>query len=429
VLAGLAATERSASTLIEAGQRAQFAWLWTWVRRQVPWYGRGEYPAIDFAPLVERPGDFAVAFRSLPLLAKATLREHERLLAPRSLPAAHKPVSTVKTSGSVGIPVQVGKTPVTRLLWNALTVREHLWQRRDFSKRLAAIRFLDRDDRGTTGRVLANWGRPVSLLYPSGQSGAIHIGLPLEVQARFMASFNPNYLLTYPSVAKALLDLLGPGGKPQALEQVRLMSEPVDAELRERMAAEWGVGVANVYSANEVGNIALQCEQGTLHVQSESLWVEILGDDGSPCGPGETGKVVITDLHNLATPLVRYDIGDYATVGEPCPCGRTLPVLRDVRGRVRNLARTPDGRTFWPVSLGLVRRVAALVQAQFVQTALDAIELRVVLARSIGDAERTQLIEATRRALGYPYRVTVVELSSIPRGPTGKFEEFLSLVD
>jgi phenylacetate-coenzyme A ligase PaaK-like adenylate-forming protein len=69
------------------------------------------------------------------------------------------------------------------------------------------------------------------------------------------------------------------------------------------------------------------------------------------------------------------------------------------------------------------------VQAQFVQTALDAIELRVVLARSIGDAERTQLIEATRRALGYPYRVTVVELSSIPRGPTGKFEEFLSLVE
>jgi phenylacetate-CoA ligase len=429
VLEGLSLTERQPLHLVEAGQRAQFAWLWSWVRRQVPWYARPEYPAVDLAPLVQQPGAFEAAFRSLPLLAKATLREHERLLVPRSLPAAHKPVSTVKTSGSVGIPVQVGKNSTARLLWNALTVREHLWQRRDFSKRLGAIRFLDRDDRGITGRVLPSWGRPVSLLYTSGPSGAIHIGLPLDAQARFITGFNPNYLLTYPSIARALLDLLGPAGKPPALEQVRLMSEPVDADLRERLAAEWGVGVADVYSANEVGNIALQCERGTLHVQSESLRVEILRADGSACGPGETGKVVITDLHNLATPLIRYDIGDYATVGEPCACGRTLPVLREVRGRVRNLARAPDGKAFWPVSLGLVRRVAAVRQAQFVQTAPDAIEVRVVLSGPIDEADRGRLIDATRRALGHPYRVTVVDVPAIPRGPTGKYEEFLSLLE
>jgi phenylacetate-CoA ligase len=429
VLDGLARTEREPAGLIAAGQRAQFAWLWSWVRRQVPWYARPEYPAVDFAPLVRQPDAFEAAFRALPLLAKATLREYERLLLPRSLPAAHKPVSTVKTSGSVGIPVQVGKNTTARLLWNALTVREHLWQRRDFRKRLGAIRYLDRDDRGAAGRVLPNWGRPVSLLYPSGQSGAIHIGLPLDAQVRFITGFNPHYLLTYPSIARALFDVLGPTGKPPALEQVRLMSEPVDADLRQRLAAEWGVGVTDVYSANEVGNIALQCERGSLHVQSESLRVEILHADGRACGPGETGKVVITDLHNLATPLIRYDLGDYATVGEPCACGRTLPVLREVRGRVRNLARTPDGRTFWPVSLGLVRQVAAVRQAQFVQTALDAIELRIVVSEPIDDADRSRLGDATRRALGYPYRVSVVEVPSIPRGPTGKYEEFLSLIE
>jgi phenylacetate-CoA ligase len=96
---------------------------------------------------------------------------------------------------------------------------------------------------------------------------------------------------------------------------------------------------------------------------------------------------------------------------------------------VRNLARTPDGRTFWPVSLGLVRRVAAIRQAQFVQTAVDAIELRIVVSRSIDDADRDRLVDATRRALGYPYRVRVVEVPAIPRGPTGKYEEFLSLVE
>ena len=37
--------------------------------------------------------------------------------------------------------------------------------------------------------------------------------------------------------------------------------------------------------------------------------------------------MVITDLHNFATPLIRYELGDYAEVGTPCPTGRGLPVL------------------------------------------------------------------------------------------------------
>jgi phenylacetate-CoA ligase len=104
-------------------------------------------------------------------------------------------------------------------------------------------------------------------------------------------------------------------------------------------------------------------------------------------------------------------------------------VIREVRGRVRNLARTPDGATFWPVSLGLMRRVMAVTQAQFVQTGLDTIELRVVLSRPLDDAERLRLMELTRSALGYPFHVTVVEMPAIPRGPTGKYEEFLSLLE
>jgi phenylacetate-CoA ligase len=429
VLAGFAATERDDPARIAAGQRAQFAWLWSWIRRQVPWYARPEYPATDFAALVDDPARFAAAWAAIPLLAKSTLRQDERLLVPRAMPSAHQPITSVQTSGSVGIPVTVRKSWAARLVWDAGTIREHLWQRREFGKRLGVIRYLKKEQRRPGGAVQPTWGQPVSRITATGPSGAIHIAYPVAELAEFLTRFDPHYVLTYPSVALALLDLLGPGGKPAALEQLRLMSEPVDRTLRERLAAEWGVTVADIYSANEVGYIALECEAGSLHLQSESLLVEILDDQLQACGPGATGRVVITDLHNLGTPLVRYDIGDYATVGDPCRCGRTLPVLREVRGRVRNLARTPDGRTFWPVALGGVRRVGAVVQAQFVQTALDGIELRVVLSRPLVEGDERTLQEATRKALGYPYRVDVVPLPAIPRGPTGKFEEFLSLLD
>ena len=187
----------------------------------------------------------------------------------------------------------------------------------------------------------------------------------------------------------------------------------------------------DLYSANEVGYIAFRCrEQGALHVQSESLLVEVLDDAGQPCAPGETGRVVVTSLHNLATPLLRYEIGDYAEVGAPCKCGRGLPVLARVQGRVRNLVRTPDGRRYWPVSLGRIRTVTPIIQAQFVQTALDTVELRVVCSRALSPEETADAVVKTRQALGYPVRRAASCPWTRSRGARpGKFEEFLSLVD
>jgi phenylacetate-CoA ligase len=67
-------------------------------------------------------------------------------------------------------------------------------------------------------------------------------------------------------------------------------------------------------------------------------------------------------------------------------------------------------------------------QTQWVQTARDAIELRAVLDRPMTETETQQAIEVVRATLGHPYRVTIVAVDAIARGPTGKFEEFLSLL-
>ena len=64
--------------------------------------------------------------------------------------------------------------------------------------------------------------------------------------------------------------------------------------------------------------------------------IEILDESGHAFGPEEAGRVVVSDLHNFAMPLIRYEIGDYAAPGEACPYGRGLPVLRRVLGRTRN---------------------------------------------------------------------------------------------
>jgi phenylacetate-CoA ligase len=402
--------------------------LLEWAVNNVAYYRKTPGYADTLAMLRRRPADIDALWANLPVLTKAELRSRGPDLNAASVPAGHAPLTKIHTSGSTGIPVGVGSTALTRAIWEALTIRDQLWHRRDFSKRLGTIRAIGQKHRIAGGRDAPNWGSPFAELFRCGPASLIHVGYPIGDLAAWMKRFDPHYVLTYPSVAAALLDELG-SDRPPSLEEFRLFAEPVDPELEQRLQTEWQVRCANTYSANEVGYIAIQCpERSSLHVQAEALLVEILDEEGRACGVGETGRVVITSLHNLATPLLRYEIGDYATVGAACACGRSSAVIERVRGRVRNMARTPDGRRFHPSSMTGIRRIAPVRQAQWVQTTPEHIDLRVVLDRPLTEVETRSAVRFVQRALGHPFDVGIVAVDAIERGPTGKFEEFLSLL-
>jgi phenylacetate-CoA ligase len=429
VVDGLSQSQYWSAADLAQGQEAQLRLLSKWAARRVPYYKESRRMAKSLAELKQPSSSFWDAWRNIPVLTKPALRAQGPRMNASEVPFSHKPLGKTFTSGSTGIAVEVGTTVLTRLMWAALTLREHMWHRLDFTKRFGAMRYLRPADRDPRGTLDTNWGPPVSQLYRSGPRSYIHIAYPVEALADWLLRFNPHYLLTYPTVAAALLDVLGDSGRPPSLEEVRLISEPVPPDLETRLRKAWGVRVSEIYSANEMGNVAFRCrEHGSLHVQAENVLVEILSDAGTPCKPGETGRVVITPLHNLATPLIRYDLGDYATVGEPCDCGRSSQVLRQVLGRVRNMVRTPDGQRFWPGALGKFRSMQSVRQAQYVQSALDTIQLRLVLNRPLTEDEERRIAELVRSALQYPFRVEIAPVSSIERGPTGKFEEFLSLL-
>jgi phenylacetate-CoA ligase len=430
LMAGLKVSQWWPAAELRAAQQAQLAWLVGWAAAKVPHYQREKWPAEFAARLAQNPGQFQDIWQEMPMLSKPELRALGPRLYARSVPAAQLPLRPIRTSGSTGIHVELRTTAATRQLWEALTLREHLWSQRDFSKRLGVVRSRNEAARKTDGLIQPNWGAPVASLFPSGPSSTMHIGQTVPALAAWLKDFDPHYLLTYPSVIPWLMDHMAAAGeRPQSLREIRFISEPLDQGLEKRLAEEWQVKSTDIYSANEVGYIAFRClEHGALHVQSESLLVEIINGQGQACVAGESGRVVVTSLHNLATPLLRYEIGDHATVGEPCPCGRGLPVIRQILGRTRNAALSPDGQRFWPTKLNRMRTMRPVMQAQYVQTALDTIEIRAVLARPLKEEERLELIRNTIEVLGYPYRIEVVSVTEIPRGAGGKFEEFLSLL-
>ena len=207
---------------------------------------------------------------------------------------------------------------------------------------------------------------------------------------------------------------------------VRRVAEAVRPEWSSVVREAWGLRLVDMYSAKEAGYLALQCpDHDHYHVQEENVLLEVLDGQGRPCAPGETGRVVVTALHKFAMPLIRYDIGDYAIVGEPCSCGRGLGVIREILGRTRNMMRLPNGDQRWPLC-DLVHQpdVPGVMQYQYIQKTLESIEVHLAVDAQFSRDREPRLTEIIHARLGHPFALTYVYHDSIPRSASGKFEDF-----
>jgi len=370
---------------------------------------------------------------AIPVMRREDLQQRRADIDCAWLPPEHGEVTLAQSTGSTGEPVAVRRSGLNGLIWMAMTLREHLWQRRDFSQSLAVIRaLLAEEDTARRGVSSADWGPPVNHLFVSGPLHGLNLQTDIVRQAEWLRQIMPAYLLTYPNNLLALLDLAEADAKGLAglgrLQQVRTIGETLHDSLRERCRRVLGVGVADVYSTQEVGVIAIECPQGGgYHVMAEGVVIELLREDGRPCAAGETGRVVVTDLHNFATPLIRYDLGDLAEADGPCACGRGLPKIRRILGRERNLLRLPDGQRFWPLvgAFGF-RDIAPVRQYQIIQRSLERVTLRLAVERPLSVAEEQGLAEKLVEFLGCRFAVDFDYCApQIPRGPGGKFEDFI----
>ena len=365
-------------------------------------------------------------FAKLPLLSRRELQRAEGLFC-QAVPTAHLPTYETRTSGSTGEPVLVRRTAYSQLDWLSTTMREHLWHDRDFLAPFCAIR-------ANISKLtrLENWGAPAALLRKTGPALGIPITTDIATQTALICEFKPQTLLIYPSNLAALAqhctahDIAIP-----SLKKIITIGETSSPDIRTRAEITFSVDVSDMYSSQEAGNIALQCGQSELyHVMAENLIFEILDEQGVAVGEGKTGRVVLTDLNNFATPLIRYDIGDYAEAGPACSCGRGLPTLKRILGRERNLIRMPDGSRHWPlVGFHKFREIAPILQYQMIQQDRERIELRIVAERPLTIEEQSKLVAHVQTSLGHPFALTISCFDGrIPAAANGKFEEFVSHV-
>jgi phenylacetate-CoA ligase len=386
----------------------------------VPWW-RDRLDAAGYDPRAEAPAP--EWFRALPLLGRLEVQALGDALLSNAIPAEHGAVTRGQTSGSTGKPIRFHATQLNGLFWLAFTLRDHLWHQRDLTGKLAAIRIkVERE-------AAQGWGPATDVAFRTGPCATLNIRTDIDEQLAWLDEQDPDYLITHPSNLRALVRRsVERGWRPRRLREARTFAEALPDDLRAVCLDAWNVKLCDTYSTEETGYIALQCPaHDHYHVQSESLIVEILGPDGAPCAPGETGRVVVTTLHNFAMPLIRYEIGDYAVAGGACSCGRGLPVITRILGRKRNMLKLPDGRQFYPsFPAEAWAAIAPIRQLQAVQRTLEDIEIRLVAERPLTAAEEARLGAAFRETLSHPFRISLAYRDEIGRSGNYKFEDFIS---
>lgn len=371
-------------------------------------------------------------FSNIPILTRAHVQAAADKFISNKIPPHHGKVLDVSTSGSTGKTIKIKSTELSQFFWNAFTFRDHLWHKRDVSKKLAIIRITSgKHALPPNGITMNSWGDSTHEIKKPGKAVLLSVKSTIDEQWEWLKRQDPDSLLTYPSTLNELVKRsLKDAFRFSGLCSISTLGEIITDDIRKNVMDAWGLPVKDIYSCQEAGYLALQCPQtDNYHVQSENIILEVLNERNQPCAAGETGRVVITTLNNFASPLIRYDIGDYAEVSEPCRCGRGLPTLKRIVGRVRNLITYPDGSKAWPV-VGSDRynEICNIKQFQFIQKTVSDIELKLVIDERLTTEQEEQLKSIIHESLRYPFNIEFTYHDNIPRSKGGKFEDFMSLL-
>jgi phenylacetate-CoA ligase len=368
-------------------------------------------------PATLQPAQAREFLAQLPLMTKADLAERldEIIVAGRTRFAQRK-----TTGGSTGQAVTLLKNPQALARERAVTYRAYEWA--GVEPGAPQARF---------------WGVPhtrsrrwyytiVDIVANRHRFSAFNFDQhSLESYYEGLVKFRPTYLYGYVSMLQQFAQFVHETGRrlPPSVVSIITTSEVLTEGIRQELTARLGVPVFNEYGCGEVGSIAHECERGTLHLMAENMIVEILDADGRPA---QEGELVVTDLYNFATPMIRYRLGDFGVWSkQQCACGRGLPQLERVYGRAYDFVRTPEGRMFHPEAVIYVfemmkERGVPIRQFQVEQIASDRLVVRAVVRDGFDTATEQQIVGLLREHLHPKFEIEIERVKEIPREKSGK---------
>jgi phenylacetate-CoA ligase len=397
-----------------AGQRERLERIVRYAGRASPYYQR-LFREQRFNPERFDPE----AFAALPLLTKSIIRNFTDEMLSREIP--RDKLGQHKTGGSTGVSLATYFDQDWLDEQHAGSLRSDQWAGCFHGMKIAALwgnppvvrslkarmrallidRFLYLDtimlNDETIGAFIARWRRE----RPEALYGHSH---SLYIVARYLLDHQVNDL------------------RPQGIISTSMM---LLAHERAVIEQAFGCPVTDRYGCEEVGLIASECGQHAgMHLNIEHQYIEFLRPDGTPAAAGEEGAIVVTDLLNRGMPFIRYRVEDVGVPSERhCPCGRGLPLMERVTGRVADYLKRRDGSLVAGVSLveRTLTAIPGIEQMQIVQPSREDIILNLVRAADYSADSERALLKELRGVFGPGINFRAEYVERIPQERSGKY--------
>jgi len=209
------------------------------------------------------------------------------------------------------------------------------------------------------------------------------------------------------------------------------VAEGMTAEGKSFIEEEFGIPVLSQYNAVEAFKIGFTCEERNgFHLHEDLCHVKTVDTNGKKLNNGEKGEIVISNFVNRGTVLLNYRLGDVGSLSkEKCPCGRTLPLLSKLEGRVEDILFLQDGRFIHPRAVwAVIKKIEGVLKYQLIQHAPQRFELRLVTVdKDTYPLVVGRILDGLKELLGSSATIESAYFDDLKPKEGGKFRPVLSL--
>lgn len=361
--------------------------------------------------------------RKLPILTKEDVRNHFSELV--AVNAKDYRYGIGSTSGSTGKPLKFYLDQQNREIQYASQWRQLNWAGIDFEDRIATFR----------GNFVYEFGKTKALWRFNALSKELDFNAfdikesALRKCIRKLKIFSPDLIKGYPSVLQVMGKLMISDNMAIHPKGIQTSSESVSKTQREILEGAFNCEIYDWYGQSEYVVSAGQCPEGNYHVNVESGIMEFI-KNGDSVVPGELGEIIGTGLCNYSMPFIRYrteDVGRYAE--ERCVCGRGLPIILSLEGRMSDSIITPDGKLFsgaawehyWKHRIS--PHTPNVDYVHIIQKSKTRFLIEMFKKEQYSDEETQAILRELKLLLGSEIEIRFKDLDSIPIGRKQRFTE------
>ncbi|MGL5235574.1 MAG: phenylacetate--CoA ligase family protein [Empedobacter falsenii] len=216
------------------------------------------------------------------------------------------------------------------------------------------------------------------------------------------------------------------------LDGICTTAETLYDNQRDEIEKAFNCKVYNQYASSEGSPFITECKYGKMHLLEDTGIFEILNDNNEECKPGELGRLVVTSFTNWKTPLLRYNILDYALksndVGK-CKCGSNFKYVDSIHGRANDMLWTYEKGYVSGGIASALKDIKGILKTQIIQNTPDDLVVKIIKESSFKEDYENLLIKKLKDRLGSSISIKIEYVNNIEHAKSGKIKFLTRLFD